>query len=174
MKKDKSNTTYCERLCPAGAVAPSFTCWPTAQLSSRRDPHNSSWTICNLPLSSNLRQLKIRRFYSYRILFFLTGTKIICYHWLYQDKNLFLSDPKFLTGPCFIRTRSEFTKLLLTIPESSNISVNWPLVWKLFVPGLKTHRRNWVTDWFRKNKKVRGLNISKRMNVSLFFIEAKL
>ena len=26
VKKDKSDTTHCERLCPAGAVAPSFNC----------------------------------------------------------------------------------------------------------------------------------------------------
>ena len=60
VKEAKSDTMHCEHLCLAGAVAPSFTCWLTliVGLFSRRDPRNSSWTICILPLSSNLRKLE--------------------------------------------------------------------------------------------------------------------
>ena len=77
----------------------------------------------------------------------------------------------FIPGPIFICSGSKFIELLLTIPGSSIIIVNRRFVWKLFVPGLKTHEWNRVTDWFRKNKKVTGLNIFKRMNVSRFLLK---
>ena len=49
---------HCERLCLVRAVTLSFTCWLTAWFFSGRDPSNSSWTICILPLSSNLKKLE--------------------------------------------------------------------------------------------------------------------
>ena len=180
MKKDKSNTTDCERLCLAGAVAPSFNCWLTARLFSGRALRNSSWRICILTLSSILRKIeKLGDFYSYRILFIYTGSKIFIPDpiYLYQiqnihtgsselfsaidcTKDLFLPDPKYSyrilfylywirnihTGSYFIHTGSEFTELLLTILESSNIIVNRPLVWKIICTGSEN---TWVkpSNW---------------------------
>ena len=150
VKKPKSDMMHCERLCPAGAVAPSFTCWLTAWLFSGRDRRNSSWTICVPPLSSNLRKLK-----NLEILFipdpilFLPDPKL--FFGIDSTKNSFLPDLKYSyriwnihTGSSsypyrvlFCSCGSKFIKLLLTIPESSNIIVSWPLfenylyrVWK--------------------------------------------
>ena len=100
---------------------PSFTCGLTAWLFSGRDPRNSSWTICILTLSSNLRKSKIRRFvhtgsysirtgfkniyccwpskkiYSYRILYIRAGSEFIL-----TRSYLFVPDPNlFLPGPIY-------------------------------------------------------------------------
>ena len=96
---------------------------------------------------------RILSFYSYRILFHL------CRIWNTH------------TGSFFIHAESKFTELLLTIPESSNIIVNWPLVWELFVPGLKTDEWNWVTDQFHENKKITGSNIFKRIPLAYFLLK---
>ena len=102
-------------------------------------------------------------------LLILTGSYLV-----HVGSEIFAPGPVFIhTMSYFIHTGSEFTKLLPTIPEISNIIASWPFVRKLFAPGLKTQRQSQVTDWFRKNEKVTGLNISKRMNVSPFFIKAK-
>ena len=74
MKEAKSDTTHCEHLCPAGAIAPSFTCWLTVWLFSGRDLRNSSWTICTLPMSSK----ESGEFYSYWIRNIHTRSKYIC------------------------------------------------------------------------------------------------
>ena len=84
--KAKSDTTHCERLCPAGAVAPSFTCWPTARLFSRRDLRNSSWTVSVLLCPQNLKNLK--SFYSYQIWIYLY--RIRGYLWLLTPQKLFI------------------------------------------------------------------------------------
>ena len=121
VKRAKSNTTHCKRLCPARAVTPSSTRWLTGGLFFGRDPRNSSWTICILTLSSNLRKLKIRRFvhtgsysirtgfkniyccwpskkiYSYRILYIRAGSEFIL-----TRSYLFVPDPNlFLPGPIY-------------------------------------------------------------------------
>ena len=102
VKKAKSDTTHCERLCPAGVIALSFTSWPTARLFSWRDPHNSSWMICILHLSSNLRKSKIRRFLFIPdpILFVLDPKIFVATDHL---KDLLLSCPTYL---CRIRIYS--------------------------------------------------------------------
>ena len=143
---------------------------------------------------------KLGDFYSYRILFYLclirnthTGSSLFILtgsYFIHAGSEVLIQDPPLLFVPdsilfmpdlknsyrilSFIHTRSEFSELLLTIPESSNTIVNWPLVWELFVLGLKTHEWNWVTDWFHENKKFAGSNIFKKINISLFFIKAKL
>ena len=81
-------------LCPAGAVAPSFTCGPTVRLFSGRDPRNSSWMICILTLSSNPRKLKIRSFYSYQILFYLYFVPDPKYS--HRIQFFFVPDPSYL------------------------------------------------------------------------------
>ena len=74
VKEAKSDTTHCEHLCLAGAIAPSFTCWLTVWLFSGRDLRNSSWTICTLPMSSK----ESGEFYSYWIRNIHTGSEYIC------------------------------------------------------------------------------------------------
>ena len=104
---------------------------------------------------------KIRRFCLCRVLFYPYQTRVIWWHWLYvrfvfTGSEIFIPDPiLFMPDPIFICTRSRVTELLLTIPESSNIIVNRPLVWKLFVPGLKTQKWRRVTNWFREIRKLR-------------------
>ena len=155
--------------------------WRISSVSVRQGPSRS--IIPREPYVSSLcpqvsENWRIRRFlfipdpilfmpdpkYSYRILSFYPYR--ILFH-LCRIRNTH-------TGSFFIHAESKFTELLLTIPESSNIIVNWLLVWELFVPGLKTDEWNWVTDQFHENKKITGSNIFKRINISLFFIEAKL
>ena len=85
--KAKSDTTHCGCLCPAGAVAPSFTCWLTGQLFSGGDPRNSSYTVCVLlcPQKSEKNQ---KSFYSYRIRIYLY--RIRGYLWLLTPQKLFI------------------------------------------------------------------------------------
>ena len=77
------------------------------------------------------------------------------------DPILFMPDLKLLIC-CWLFQR--FWILLLS----------WLFIRKLFEPGLKIRRWSQVTDWFRKKKKVTGLNISERVNTSPFFIKAEL
>ena len=94
VKRAKSNTTHCKRLCPAGAVTPSFTRWLTARLFSGRDPRNSSWTICILTLSPNLRNWKIRKFLFIQDPSFIrTGSEL--FSAIDCTKDLFLPDLKY-------------------------------------------------------------------------------
>ena len=74
------------------------------------------------------------------------------------DPILFMPDLKLLIC-CWLFQR--FWILLLS----------WLFIRKLFVPGLKIRRWSQVTDWFRINKKVTGLNISERVNTSPFLLK---
>ena len=103
--------------------------------------------------------LKIRRFlFILDPIFIRTGSEI--FDAIDCTKDLFLPDPKYSyrilfylywirnihTGSYFIHTGSEFTELLLTILESSNIIVNRPLVWKIICTGSEN---TWVkpSNW---------------------------
>ena len=94
MKNSKSATTHFERLCSAGAIVLSFTHWPPVWLFSGRDPRNSSWTICILTLSPNLRNWKIRKFLFIQDPSFIrTGSEL--FSAIDCTKDLFLPDLKF-------------------------------------------------------------------------------
>ena len=112
VKKAKTDTTHCGGLCPAGAVAPSFTCWPTARLFSGRDPHNSSWTICILTLSSNLRKFKNWEIFVYTGSYFIhTGSEL--FDAIDCTKDSFSLDPKYSYQILFCSYRI----LFLFIPD---------------------------------------------------------
>ena len=115
MKEVKSDTTHWEGLCPAGAVAPSFTCVLTAWLFSGRDPRNSSWTICILTLSSNLRNWKIRKFLFIQDPSFIrTGSEL--FSAIDCIKDLFLPNPLlFIPDP------------ILFVPDPNLLNYYWLL-----------------------------------------------
>ena len=221
MKEAKSDTMHSERLCPAGVVAPSFSCWLMSRLFSGRDPHSSSWTICTLPLSSNPKKLEknLENFIHTVSEIFISDPKIFSttytsrliihlfishtnYSDCIQSSKTAVDSERNIHTWSYFHTGSEFTlcRLLsqgfirtgsyLFIPDPILfmpdlklliccwlfqrfwiLLLSWLFIRKLFEPGLKIRRWSQVTDWFRKKKKVTGLNISERVNTSPFLLK---
>ena len=133
VKEAKSNTRHCERLCPAGAVAPFFIRWLAARLFPEVPRERYVSSLCP-QISESWK--RIWRIYSYWIRNSYTGSYFI-HTWYY-----FIH-----TRSYFIPTGSKFINLLLTVPEISDITVELTIYLKFIYTGsenTEVELSNWL------------------------------
>ena len=148
----------CARLCPARIIAPSFNRWLTARIFPRRDPCNSSWTLCVPSCPQTPKTVKeFRKFYSYRIQNIHAGSEFIFSHYAsVQVISLVLCRIQIIhTGSKVVVYRWLFQgfyscQILCTCWI---ILLNTTVVYlKLFVPGPRIWNCSRVSDWYKRIK----------------------